>query len=66
MLTKKQSETLRYIKHYFSKNELSPTAKEIALGIGITSTGVVHRYLKALAESVISCLCQTSGEIFVW
>lgn len=50
MLTKKQLMTLNFIKQYFAVNHISPTASEIAEGIGITSTGVVYRYLKALSD----------------
>ena len=50
MLTKKQMMTLQFIRQYFSTHHLSPTAAEVAQGIGIKSTGVVYRYLKALAD----------------
>lgn len=50
MLTKKQMMTLNFIRQYFVVNKISPTASEVAEGIGIKSTGVVYRYLKALAD----------------
>jgi repressor LexA len=51
ILTKKQTEALRFIRQYIKIHGISPTAKEIAAGIGIQSTGVVHRYVKALAQA---------------
>jgi repressor LexA len=49
-LTGKQHQTFQFICHYISQHGYSPTEDEIALGIGITSRGVVHRYLTALAK----------------
>jgi len=51
MLTEKQKQTLKFIENYFELNETSPTEREIAEGIGITSRGVVHRYIKALCDA---------------
>ncbi len=51
MLTLTQRKTHEFIKEYFSEKGYSPTSAEIAKGIGIKSRGVVHRYLKALAEA---------------
>ena len=50
MLTKAQKRTLEFIKKFCDKNDFSPTTAEIADGIGISSRGVVYRYLKALSE----------------
>ncbi len=47
-LTKGQRRVLAYISNYFTMHHDSPTAKEIAAGIGIKSRGVVYRYLLAL------------------
>lgn len=48
MLTAKQQQTYQFIKEYFLRYNIAPTEAEIALGIGITSRGVVHRYVTAL------------------
>lgn len=51
MLTLKQQETLQFIKNYLLKHDIAPTEAEIAEGIGISSRGVVHRYVTALAQA---------------
>ena len=48
MITEKQHQTFIFIKQYIQDNGYAPTTAEIALGIGIQSRGVVHRYLQAL------------------
>ena len=40
--------TLTFIRQFFQQHDYSPTTAEIAAGIGISSRGVVARYLKAL------------------
>lgn len=50
MLTLQQNKTLDYIKAFIEKNNYSPSLNEIAIGIGITSRGVAHRYVNALIE----------------
>ncbi len=47
-LTQGQRRVLAYIGEHISQYQQSPTAKEIAAGIGIQSRGVVYRYLLAL------------------
>lgn len=51
MLTAKQHQTYEYICLYIKDHGYAPTEAEIAAGIGITSRGVVHRYVCALADS---------------
>lgn len=51
MLTLAQRKTEEFIRKFFAEKGYAPTASEIAEGIGIKSRGVVHRYLKALAEA---------------
>jgi repressor LexA len=51
MLTAKQQQTYQFIKHYMQSHGYAPTEAEIAAGIGITSTGTVHRYVTALAAA---------------
>ncbi len=51
MLTMSQVKTYEFIKKFIKQHQHSPTAAEIAEGIGIQSRGVVHRYLKALVAS---------------
>lgn len=50
MLTISQRKTYEFVKQYVHHHTYSPTVAEIANGIGIQSRGVVHRYLKALAD----------------
>lgn len=51
MLTTKQQQTYAFIKQYIAEHHQAPTKAEIAKAIGITSRGVVHRYVTALAEA---------------
>lgn len=51
MLTMTQRKTYEFIKDFIYRNQYSPTTAEIAKGIGITSRGVVHRYIKALVDA---------------
>lgn len=48
MLTLTQNKTYQFIQKYILEHGYSPTMAEIAEGIGITSRGVVHRYVNAL------------------
>ena len=48
MLTPRLQDTLRFIRDYFTQHGYAPLLTEIALGIGIQSKGVVHRYLQDL------------------
>jgi len=50
MLTDRQRATFEFIRSYHEKHGCSPKLIEIATGIGIQSKGVVHRYLKAIAD----------------
>lgn len=50
MLTLAQHKVYRFIQQYFKQHQYSPSTAEIAQGIGISSRGVVHRYLKALEK----------------
>ena len=50
MLTLSQRKTYKFIQRFFHEHDHAPTAAEIATGIGIKSRGVIHRYLKQLAE----------------
>lgn len=50
MLTLQQSKTFYFIKEFIEKNNYSPSLNEIAIGIGISSRGVAHRYVKVLIE----------------
>ena len=51
MLTARESETLDIIKSFIEKKGYSPTTGEIAKYLGISSRGVVYRYLKALEKA---------------
>ncbi len=48
-LTDKQRKVLDFIQHYLAIHMMPPKLQEIAEGIGISSRGVAHRYVQALA-----------------
>lgn len=50
MLTKSQKKTYDFIKSYIAREKISPTLKEISLGINIKSRGTVSRYVQGLIE----------------
>jgi repressor LexA len=50
MLTVSQQKVYDFIQKFIKEHQHSPTMAEIAKGIGITSRGVVHRYVAALAQ----------------
>jgi repressor LexA len=50
MLTDRQRRTYQFIDEYHDRHGFAPKLGEIAEGIGIRSKGVVHRYIKAIAE----------------
>lgn len=50
MLTDSQRRTLDFIQSYILRNGHSPTYQEIVKGIGISSVGSAHRYVKALVD----------------
>jgi len=51
MLTAREQDTLEFIQKYMMEHGRSPLLTEIALGLGISSKGVIHRYISALAEA---------------
>jgi len=51
MLTASQYKTYQFIKNYIQNYGYAPTEAEIAMGIGIKSRGVVHRYVHALKDA---------------
>jgi len=50
-LTDKQQLTLDFIQRYIAIHTVAPKLQEIAEGIGISSRGVAHRYVRALIDS---------------
>jgi repressor LexA len=50
MLSRREQDTYNYIRAFFARHGHAPTLEEIAEGLGIRSKGVVHRYLRAIAE----------------
>ncbi len=50
-LTDKQRLTLDFIERYIATHTVPPKLQEIAEGIGISSRGVAHRYVQALADT---------------
>lgn len=51
ILTDNQRAVLGFIQRYISAHGVSPKLHEIAEGIGISSRGVAHRYVQALANT---------------
>ncbi len=51
MLTPRLQDTLGFIRDYLAQHDYAPLLSEIALGIGIQSKGVVHRYLQDLSQA---------------
>jgi repressor LexA len=49
-LTKRQRDTLGFIRDYIRENGEAPLVSEIAEGLGITSQGTTHRYIQALID----------------
>jgi repressor LexA len=47
-LYKRQRQIVDYIAQYIQKNGFSPTLKEIAIAIGVSSLATVHEHLQAL------------------
>jgi repressor LexA len=51
MLSDRQQDTYRFIRDYIARHGRAPLLQEIATGLGISSRGVVHRYVQALEEA---------------
>jgi repressor LexA len=50
MITPSEQKTLNFIRNHIEQHDYSPSYAEIALGIGISSKGVAHRYVQALID----------------
>ena len=50
MMTPSELKTLNFIRKHIEQQDYSPSYAEIALGIGIASKGVAHRYVQALID----------------
>ncbi len=49
-LTKKQKEVLDYIENFIQDEGYTPSYREIAEGLGLSSPSTVHRHVQALCE----------------
>jgi repressor LexA len=49
-LTRAEERTFAFIKQYIKEKKYSPTVQEIADGTGLSSRGVIYRYVHALKE----------------
>lgn len=47
-LTKRQSEVLRFIKSFVKDYDYSPSCREIAEGVGLSSPATIHQHLQSL------------------
>ena len=50
MITPSEQKTLDFIRKHIGQHDYPPSYAEIALGIGISSKGVAHRYVQALID----------------
>lgn len=50
MLTDLQARILDFIRDYLKAHGRAPTLTEIGAGVGVSSKGTVHRYVKALTD----------------
>ena len=51
MLSRREQDTYQQLREYFDTHQQAPTLDELANLLGISSRGVVHRYLKALENA---------------
>ena len=51
MLSRRQQDTLTFIRNYFSRKGESPSLAEIAKGTGIRSRAAAHRHVQALVDA---------------
>ena len=51
MLTRRQQQTLEFIRTYIAQHGHAPSLADIALGLGIASVSVAHRYTQALSNA---------------
>jgi repressor LexA len=51
MLTIRQHATLDFIRAYHARHGFAPSLAEIALGLGLSSKGSIHRQVQSLAEA---------------
>ena len=49
-LTKKQKEVLSYIEEFVQENGYTPSYREIASGLGLSSPSTVHQHIQTLCE----------------
>ncbi len=49
-LTRRQSEVLKFITNFIRENDYSPSCREIAEGVGLSSPATVHQHLQALRQ----------------
>jgi repressor LexA len=50
MLTDREREVYEFVRAYTRRHGVGPKLREVAAQLGIRSRGVVHRYLRALAD----------------
>lgn len=50
-ISKRQHDTYEFIKAFMLKNNVTPSIREIAEGIGLNSISPVHYHIKALIEA---------------
>lgn len=50
-ITKRQREAFEFIREFMLKNQVTPSVREIADGVGAKSLSSVHSYVKALKKA---------------
>lgn len=49
-LTPREQEIFNYILRFRTENQMSPSVREIAQGVGVYSPSAIHRHLHNMAE----------------
>lgn len=49
-LTRQEKAVLEFVVRYRAENLISPSIREIAAGIGVSSFSTAHRHIQSLAE----------------
>lgn len=50
MLTSRQAEVLKFIREYAASRGTTPTLREIATALGLSSLSTVHKHLESLKD----------------
>ena len=63
-LTKRQSEVLNFVKNFVKDYDYSPSCREIAEGVGLSSPATVHQHLQTLkSKGFLNCSTEATRGI---